>query len=175
MKTITAASLPALLAGLILSAAPVAAATLCQPDEQVLFSCAVKLKDRIVSLCAAKDLSATKGYLQYRFGTSGKIELQFPETRENSQKALHYGHYFRAQVDQTRIYFTKDKYLYELFTDEEGDVKPKISSKGVRTSEVAAPDKTHEILCASPPVNQLGKLEGVLSCDPDEQDCVTAK
>jgi hypothetical protein len=157
------------------AAVPASAVTLCRPDEQVLFSCPVKYKDRVVSLCAAKDLSATKGYLQYRFGTPDKVELQFPEARENSQKALHYGHYFRAQVDQTRVYFTKDKYLYELFADEEGDVRPSVSSKGVRTTEVAAPDKTQEILCAGAPVNQLGKLETVLSCDPDEQDCPRAK
>jgi hypothetical protein len=178
MKRIAATAPLACLVGascVIFVAAPASAATLCQPDEQVLFSCPVKYKDRLVSLCGSKDLSAANGYLQYRFGAPDKIELQFPEQRENSQKALHYGHYFRAQVDQARVYFTKDKYLYELFTDEEGDVKPKISFKGVRTSEIAAPDKTNELLCVGAPVNQLWKLEPVLSCSADEADCPTAK
>jgi hypothetical protein len=157
------------------SALAASPATLCQPDEQVLFSCHVKYKDRIVSLCGSKDLAAAKGYLQYRFGAPDKIELQYPDPRENSQKALHYGHYFRAQVDQTRVYFNKEKYLYELFTDEEGDVTPKTSSKGVRSTDSAAPDKPNELACVGPTVNQLWKLETVLSCDPNESDCPSAK
>src|SRR6266480_5829555 len=52
--------------------------SLCTKDERVVFSCPVKRPAKIVSVCASKDLTSEHGYLQYRFGLPGKIELEFP-------------------------------------------------------------------------------------------------
>lgn len=54
------------------------AATHCTEGEVTLFSCQLK-KGKTVSVCASKDLSPTTGYLQYRFGKIGKIEMSLPE------------------------------------------------------------------------------------------------
>lgn len=51
--------------------------TLCALDESVVFSCSTGKK--MVSVCASKDLNATQGWLQYRYGTSSKLDLVFPE------------------------------------------------------------------------------------------------
>src|SRR3989442_9921254 len=42
--------------------------TLCAKDERVIFSCLIKCPAKIVSICASKDLTSERGYLQYRFG-----------------------------------------------------------------------------------------------------------
>lgn len=63
------------LIGLIVTSAG-ASETLCNQQEQVIFSCS--LDKKMVSVCASNDLSANSGYLQYRFGQKSKIELNVP-------------------------------------------------------------------------------------------------
>src|ERR1044072_10023016 len=60
--------------------------TLCEKGERVIFSCPVKRPAKIVSLCASKNLTSETGYLQYRFGLPGKIELQFSTNRTGKQQ-----------------------------------------------------------------------------------------
>ncbi|MER0215141.1 MAG: hypothetical protein DU481_02865 [Nitrosomonas sp.] len=73
MKTV------ALIGGLLgLIAEPVwAGESHCQADEQIIFSCSFGKK--MVSVCASNDFSASKGYLQYRFGLKSAPELVFPD------------------------------------------------------------------------------------------------
>jgi len=66
-----------------LTALPVwAAESLCDAQEQVIFSCS--LGKKMVSVCASNDFSASKGYLQYRFGQNGALELAFPDLAESA-------------------------------------------------------------------------------------------
>lgn len=73
------ALLPLLLSCLAATAAE--SSFLCTAEEQVVFACELKNK-KIVSICASKQLSATAGYVQYRYGTSKAIELEYPSKRE---------------------------------------------------------------------------------------------
>src|SRR5215218_3085492 len=73
--------------------------SLCNADENIIFSCATRQSGKIASLCSSKDLTKDRGYLQYRFGLRGKIELEFPQNRQQTQQAFKYTHYFRAQFD----------------------------------------------------------------------------
>jgi len=88
--------------------------TLCQADEEVIFSCANKNK-KIVSMCASKPLTATQGTLQYRFGTKGHIELAYPADAMSPAKAFE----GRAQMFSggggVYLRFKKDKYDYVLY------------------------------------------------------------
>ena len=52
------------------------AGTLCASDERIIFSCPIRRPAKIVSLCASKNLTSERGYLQYRFGVPEKIELE---------------------------------------------------------------------------------------------------
>jgi hypothetical protein len=106
------------------------ATSLCAKEEKVVFSCTLK-NAKVVSLCSSTKLSKTEGYLQYRFGGSGKIELEYPKEREATQKAFKYSHYFRAQVDLTEISFTIDRYVYTIFDTFNGEEKPAISEEGI--------------------------------------------
>lgn len=66
-----------------LTALPVwAAESLCDAQEQVIFSCS--LGKKMVSVCASNDFSASKGYLQYRFGQKGALEMAFPELADSA-------------------------------------------------------------------------------------------
>ncbi|MBK6958114.1 MAG: hypothetical protein IPH22_06735 [Nitrosomonas sp.] len=66
-----------------LTALPVwAAESLCNAQEQVIFSCS--LGKKMVSVCASNDFSASSGYLQYRFGQKDALELAFPDLTESA-------------------------------------------------------------------------------------------
>ncbi|QOT78824.1 hypothetical protein [Cupriavidus basilensis] len=64
--------------------------SLCTKDEQVAFSCTVK-GNKLVSLCASPDLSKTKGYVQYRFGKKGAVELAYPKLTDDPRKHFRWG------------------------------------------------------------------------------------
>src|ERR1700741_4134038 len=70
--------------------------SLCAKDERIIFSCPIKRPAKIVSVCASKDLTSDRGYIQYRFGLPEKVELEYPKERSGSQQKFQYSHYFRA-------------------------------------------------------------------------------
>ncbi len=141
--------------------------SLCRDEEKVIFSCAVAPGARIVSLCASNTLDHRRGYLQYRYGKPGAIELQFPQPRANTQLAFRYAHYFRTQVDRTEVSFDNQGYHYTLFDYFEGDVKPAIIAAGVRVSKLDAKGAETEFRCVAKPTSNLGKLENVIARDHD--------
>ena len=63
-----------------LSSTVIASESHCNTQEQIIFSCSIGTK--VVSVCASKDLSATQGYVQYRFGVTSKPELLFPSSTQ---------------------------------------------------------------------------------------------
>lgn len=140
--------------------------TLCAKDERVIFSCPVKRPAKIISVCASKDLTSERGYLQYRFGLPGKIELEYPKDRKGTQEKFHYTHYFRAQFDLTSINFTIDGYEYSVFDDYNGEEKPAVSSEGV---SVTAPGKPKEVsfVCRTRPKADYSDLQAVLQNDQE--------
>ena len=115
----------------MLEASPLASTSLCNKDEKVVFSCPLRRSAKIVSLCSSQKLTKDGGYLQYRFGVPGKIELEFPEVRDDSLKVFQYGHYFRAKVDSTEISFSRNGYTYSVFDDYNGEEKPIVSEQGL--------------------------------------------
>ena len=135
--------------------------SLCAKDERIIFSCPVKKPAKIVSLCASKNLSADQGYLQYRFGLPGKVELEFPKERTGTQQKFQYTHYFRAQVDLTEISFSNNGYEYQITDDYNGEEKPAQSTQGVM---VTAPGKPKEVslACRTKPKADYTDLQAVL-------------
>src|ERR1700674_3312279 len=135
--------------------------SLCARDERIIFSCPVKRPAKIVSVCASKDLTSEHGYLQYRFGLPGKIELEFPKDRIGTQQKFQYTHYFRARFDLTELTFTIDGYEYQVFDDYNGEENPAISSQGI---SVTAPGKPKEVsfVCRTKPKADYTDLQVVL-------------
>ncbi|PYS44386.1 MAG: hypothetical protein DMF71_03800 [Acidobacteria bacterium] len=127
--------------------------TLCGRDERVIFS-------------SSKDLTSERGYLQYRFGLPGKIELEFPKDRTGTQEKFHYTHYFRARVDLTEISFSINGYEYQVTDDYNGEEKPAQIIQGV---SVTAPGKPKEVsfVCRAKPKADYTDLQAVLLSGQD--------
>lgn len=86
---------------------------LCQPDEQLIFGC--EIEHKLLSVCASADVSKTSGYVQYRFGKPGKIELTYPATKVAPQ-----GKFFLASAGFSGgganiIRFNNSGYEYLVF------------------------------------------------------------
>jgi hypothetical protein len=134
--------------------------SLCEKAEKIVFSCTLRKSAKIVSLCASKDLTKERGYLQYRFGLPGKIELEYPKEREQTQTAFKYSHNFRAQFDLTEISFSRDGYEYVIFDDYNGEQKPVRQEQGVR---ITPPNNGKEVTlnCHGQAKAQYGDLPEV--------------
>ena len=135
--------------------------TLCARDERVIFSCPIKRPAKIVSVCASKDLTSERGYIQYRFGLPAKVELEFPKERNGSQQKFQYSHYFRARVDLTEISFTINGYEYQVTDDYNAEEKLAQTIQGVM---VTAPGKPKEVslACRIKPKADYTDLQSVL-------------
>lgn len=68
----------------------------CVSNESTLFSCNLNNR-KIVSLCATKKTPSDSGYLQYRFGELGRIEIAIPKKKSGIPNLL--------------LVHSKDKYL----------------------------------------------------------------
>lgn len=135
--------------------------TLCAKNERVIFSCPIKRPPKIVSLCASKDLTSDRGYLQYRFGLPEKIELEFPKERTGTQQKFQYSHYFRAQVDMTEIGFNINGYQYQITDDYTGEEKPAQTVQGVMVTAPGKP-KDFSFSCRIKPKANYADLQTVL-------------
>jgi hypothetical protein len=93
-----------------------AAATLCTPVEQVVFSCSTT-KNKIVSLCSSSLLTDATGYLQYRFGVAGKApELSYPTTPQHPRNFFQSGTLMFSGGGGAYLKFSNDNYDYAVFT-----------------------------------------------------------
>jgi len=144
----------------MLEARSLAPTSLCTKDEKVVFSCPLRRSAKIVSLCSSQKLTKDAGYLQYRFGVPGKIELEFPDIRDDSLKVFKYSHYFRAKVDSTEISFSRNGYTYSVFDDYNGEEKPTVSQQGLT---VTAENSKKEVkyVCRIKPTADYGALPEV--------------
>jgi hypothetical protein len=138
--------------------------SLCERSEKIVFSCRISKPAKIVSLCSSKELTKDRGYLQYRFGLPGKIELEFPNEREQTQRAFKYTHYFRAQFDLTEISFTSNGYDYTIFDDYNGEQKPVRTEQGIR---ITSPKNETILNCRGRARAQYGDLSSVFDVEPD--------
>jgi hypothetical protein len=140
---------------------PLQANSLCTKDERIIFSCPIKRPAKIVSVCASKDLTSDRGYIQYRFGLPAKVELEFPKERQGSQQKFQYSHYFRAKVDLTEISFTVNGYEYQVTDDYNGEEKPAQVIQGVMVTASGKP-KEVSLACRIKPKADYTDLQAVL-------------
>ena len=87
----------------------------CRPDEWSVFSCRIEDSEKVVSVCASEDLTREQGYLHYRFGRIGAVELTFPEDRQNTQEQFLWQTIGYSGGWDTRIQFSNGGYAYQLY------------------------------------------------------------
>jgi len=136
--------------------------TLCAKTERVIFACALRRPSKIVSVCASKDLTRDTGYLQYRFGSPAKIELEYPKDRTGTQQKFEYTHYFRAQVDLNEINFSVDGVDYSVVDDYNGEEKPAQSLEGLTINWPGTDKKEVRYICRTKPKADYTDLQAVL-------------
>jgi hypothetical protein len=87
--------------------------TLCQPHEEVYFSCPVAGK--VLSVCASGNISPDNGYVQYRFGRIGKIEFEYPDKPYPPRKLFSISDISGGNLSFTHLKFDSGKYHYVLY------------------------------------------------------------
>lgn len=88
--------------------------SLCTPSEAIIFSC--KIGKKIASVCAAQELSAQKGYLQYRFGRKGAPEIVLPDTVAPSPQGVYGKTLAFAGGGGAYLRFVSGHYSYIVYT-----------------------------------------------------------
>jgi len=128
---------------------------LCAPEESIFFACQTTGRQWI-NLCG--NLPET---LQYRFGSTGKVELRFPENAAKGMEKLMFAHYWRFQTDRMEIVFNNKNVDYAVFDYNEDGKR----NAGIRVT--TADGKEKEFVCFGPITSRLRELDKVLRCDPD--------
>ena len=146
---------------------PAMGASLCGSDEEVFFDCPLKGSAKRVSLCGSRPLTSDSGYLQYRFGRPGAIELEFPRERAGSPRQFQLTHYIRPQVDRSELAFSNGGYRYALYDDYDGEQKPARRERGISVTGPGDTGKTVDLVCGNVSASRLAALATVVPCDPD--------
>jgi len=93
------------------TAAPVQAASLCAPNEPVVFACHVGSK--MVSLCRP---AGDRGMLSYRFGGPDKLELTYPEPGRQASTAFTVKSVPLIGGGETTVAFKRGVYTYTVYS-----------------------------------------------------------
>ena len=100
-----------------LSAVATAADSLCSDRETVVYSCKVGAKrTKSLSICASKHFSSSSGYLQYRFGRKGALEMVIPKTTEHSDSNPKSGREMYSGGGAEHLRFSYGEVNYVVYT-----------------------------------------------------------
>lgn len=163
----------------------------CSSNEKIFLNCKIEKSEKVVSVCASNDLSEKNGYLQYRFGVPGKIELEYPKTKSTTKPGLLYNERHMSNREgesyEEILKFKIGIYDYEVMHFHsrwwERDTNSNDPEAGTEESSdaahviVAAKDKTITLSCSKPYTSHLGDLKKIIKCDKDiddHTDCINA-
>jgi len=149
-----------------LAASPTPVPSLCSASEKPLIRWIVKGGDKLVSVCASADFAKDRGYLQYRFGRPGKVELQFPATTGGTHRQFTYSHYFRARFDETSLSFVNGGHRYTLRDDYDGEQRKAVKTTSITVEPNDGKGRTTEIKCHELAPSDLAALGDAL---PNEE------
>jgi hypothetical protein len=93
------------------------ASSLCIAGETTFFSC-VAARGKVISVCGSSDLSAERGYLQYRIGASAEaLELVYPTKRNRPSGLFEFGNEgFGAKSSARNLRFHVGSYTYVVYS-----------------------------------------------------------
>lgn len=103
------------------------------------------------------------GYVQYRFGIPGKLELQYPASRTGTQSKFTYDEMHPHLGLSRTLTFTRDGYKYSVYsleTDQPGGA----NSYGVWVFRAGSTEQQplRDLRCARQPEGSTVGLQGVL-------------
>ncbi len=151
---------PLILGLVALSATAAEPRFLCKPDEQIVFACQLNNK-KSVSLCASKNLSATAGYVQYRYGSAAAIELEYPKEQHLPKGTFYISRTAYSGGGASRVRFKIADIDYYLF------------DSTIRTN--FRPGGTNDpVFDAGVVTRQTGKAAAVRRCTTDASNSALA-
>ena len=121
----------------IFSHANAAMKTNCQLDEKVFFSCPSGKK--IISMCESTEPAVVQ-YMEYRYGTSKKIELRFRGSKTDVPKKFSRAEVSGASNSGTIIWFKNNDTYYTLNSPVRGGPYLEILLHGERIARLACND-----------------------------------
>jgi hypothetical protein len=136
--------------------------SLCTQGEQVLWSCETAKERKLASVCGSKNLDGTHGYVQYRFGRAGRVEMEFPRERANTQSAFKYSRYTRYMVTYLKLEFVNNGFTYTVSDDSNYEEKPGSRDADITITPAGANAKETKVRCRLPVTGSLMKLEDVV-------------
>lgn len=139
----------------------------CTRDEDIIFSCPLQRTNKVVSLCASKGLldAPGNGYLAYRFGAIGAVELEFPSQRRSSTKKFSYYHYFRPETDRFSMSFRSGGANYVISDEiEEG------SQSSTLSVSVPSSGRRADFVCRGTPIANWALVDGAVPCDDEDMN-----
>lgn len=144
--------------------------SLCTTSEIIVFNCVLARNEKMVSLCASKQLTDKVGYLQYRFGTLKRTELEFPHNRQDSILRFQMSHYFRPMVSRTSISFENEHNRYAIVDDMEDEGGFKRRELGI---SIFTTSGKHVFLhCGKSHQANFSHVEKLIPCEePDSMTC----
>lgn len=85
--------------------------SLCAEDEDIYFSCSLS-GGKIVSVCASGNTEPSAGYVQYRYGTPDRIEINYPEKMLPPRQHFFFVNASEGSVNKDIIKFKNGSYTY---------------------------------------------------------------
>jgi len=108
-----------------------ARASLCNADEEVLFTCRSG-SAKTISVCASPDSTATTGYLVYRFGQGKQTpRLTYPTAPIPAQDAFKFAQSCSAKGCTEQLEFSVGNFKYTVYSDHFGGVADPAEDAGV--------------------------------------------
>lgn len=145
------------------------ARSLCATGERVVWSCETVKERKLASLCGSTDLDRAHGYLQYRFGQVGQIELEFPRERVNTQSAFKYSRYTRPLVTMLKLEFVNNGFTYTISDDSNEEEKPSRRDAIITVRAAGTNAKETILRCRLPVTGSLMTLEDVVQREDSAQ------
>lgn len=141
--------------------------SLCSSGEQVLFTCRVRGKGKIASICASPGWQKRKGYIVYRYGRSGRVELSYPDEKTGSFGRFYYSGYVRPLVTRQSLRFVNNSYEYVIETNNDEEESPHLDEAFV---SISGP-KNAELHCEKSGRRGIDiRIADVVPCDPEGID-----
>lgn len=133
--------------------------SLCASGERVVWSCKTERERKLASICSSKDLDRSHGYVQYRFGRPGQVELEFPGERAGSQALFKYSRYTRPLVTRLKLEFVHNGFTYTISDDSNDEEKPSRRDTTITVTPSGADARETTLRCRLPVTGSLMKLE----------------
>lgn len=137
---------------------------LCDPGEKLVFGCSLTTGKQF-SLCSSQVLNKRSGYLRYRFGSIGNIEVNYPTEKAKPQFFFKYARLARFQTHNIHIRFQYGEDRFEVFDETKTLAGIDKRRTGVRATEGGANVYSTEHLCLGAPTGSLRNLEALLPED----------